>query len=322
METIRNYLEAMFANMPNTEEVKKAKAELFQMMEDKYNELIADGVSENTAVGTVISEFGNLDEIADDLGVSDEVNLVKEQNVNTNRRFVTADEARAFLSSRVKSALLIGIGVMLCIISVIFPIIGDAGFPDNYNFGVIGMFLSIAVAVAMFVYNGVSAGEWSYLEKEQCYIDMNTAEYVKDRKREFKQTKALCLTIGVILCAFCWLPCVAFEVFELAPVSLFAFCGIGVFLIIYANIIDGSFDMLLKINDKKTVSGDYTRDKNVVRYSSKGAEAFMEVYWKCVLCIYLCVSFITFSWGITWIIWPIAAVLRNVFNIILAEEEN
>ena len=40
METIRNYLETMFANMPNTPEVRRAKDELLQMMEDKYNELI------------------------------------------------------------------------------------------------------------------------------------------------------------------------------------------------------------------------------------------------------------------------------------------
>ena len=65
METIRNYLEAMFANMPRTAEVEKAKRELLQMMEDKYNELLAEGKSENEAVGTVISEFGNLDELAD-----------------------------------------------------------------------------------------------------------------------------------------------------------------------------------------------------------------------------------------------------------------
>ena len=64
METIKNYLEAMFANMPNTDDVKKARNELLQMMEDKYNELIADGHSDNEAVGTVISEFGNLEELA------------------------------------------------------------------------------------------------------------------------------------------------------------------------------------------------------------------------------------------------------------------
>ena len=61
MKTIKNYLESMFAKLPNTPEVKKAKDELWQMMEDKYNELIAEGMSDNAAVGTVISEFGNLD---------------------------------------------------------------------------------------------------------------------------------------------------------------------------------------------------------------------------------------------------------------------
>ena len=76
MDTIKDYLEAMFASMPNTAEVRKAKSELLSMMEDKYNEMIADGISENTAVGTVISEFGNLDELADDLGLTKEVEVV------------------------------------------------------------------------------------------------------------------------------------------------------------------------------------------------------------------------------------------------------
>ena len=75
METIKNYLETMFANMPDTEETRRAKQELFSMMEDKYNELISEGQSENTAVGTVISEFGNLEDLAEDLGLTKEVQL-------------------------------------------------------------------------------------------------------------------------------------------------------------------------------------------------------------------------------------------------------
>ena len=85
METIRNYLETMFANMPNTPEVRRAKDELLQMMEDKYNELIAEGVNENAAVGTVISEFGNLDELAEDLGLKKEVDEVNNRQENVNR---------------------------------------------------------------------------------------------------------------------------------------------------------------------------------------------------------------------------------------------
>ena len=66
MDAIKNYLETMFLNLPNTPEVQKAKYELGQMMEDKYRELIADGKTENEAIGTVIAEFGNLDELAED----------------------------------------------------------------------------------------------------------------------------------------------------------------------------------------------------------------------------------------------------------------
>ena len=59
MDAIKNYLDNMFANLPGTPSVLRAKSELGQMMEDKYTELIAEGKSENEAVGSVISEFGN-----------------------------------------------------------------------------------------------------------------------------------------------------------------------------------------------------------------------------------------------------------------------
>ena len=57
MEAIRNYLETMFLNLPNTPEVYKAKNELWQMMEDKYTELKNEGKWEYDAVGTVIGDF-------------------------------------------------------------------------------------------------------------------------------------------------------------------------------------------------------------------------------------------------------------------------
>ena len=73
METLKNYLENMFINLPVTPEVLRAKQELAQMMEDKYNELKAEGRTENEAIGIVISEFGNLSELAEDLGINDAV---------------------------------------------------------------------------------------------------------------------------------------------------------------------------------------------------------------------------------------------------------
>ncbi len=80
MDTIKNYLESMFRGLPQTAKVLKAKKELGQMMEDKYSELIKEGKSDNEAIGTVISEFGNLEELAADLGIDDVFNSSRNSN--------------------------------------------------------------------------------------------------------------------------------------------------------------------------------------------------------------------------------------------------
>ncbi|KAA2299884.1 hypothetical protein FY526_27475, partial [Clostridioides difficile] len=63
METIMVYLENMFAGLPKTPEVEHLKQELLSGMEDKYLELKREGKSENEAIGIVISEFGNIEEL-------------------------------------------------------------------------------------------------------------------------------------------------------------------------------------------------------------------------------------------------------------------
>lgn len=73
MNVITAYLETMFSAYPRTPRMLEAKAELQTMMEDAYNALIAEGRSENEAVGKVITEFGNLDEVAPVLGIATDI---------------------------------------------------------------------------------------------------------------------------------------------------------------------------------------------------------------------------------------------------------
>ena len=73
MNVIIAYLETMFSPYPQTPRLLEAKSELQAMMEDAYNGLIASGSSHNEAVGQVITDFGNLDELAPVLGISAEI---------------------------------------------------------------------------------------------------------------------------------------------------------------------------------------------------------------------------------------------------------
>ena len=83
MEAIREYLNNLFMSLPETPEVLRAKAELLEMMEDKYEELIQEGKTEKEAIGTVISEFGNLEELAEELGI--DIYLKKETKDNETK---------------------------------------------------------------------------------------------------------------------------------------------------------------------------------------------------------------------------------------------
>ncbi|MCR5655319.1 MAG: permease prefix domain 1-containing protein [Lachnospiraceae bacterium] len=319
METIKSYLEAMFASMPNTTEVRKAKSELLQMMEDKYNELIADGQSENAAVGTVISEFGNLDELADDLGLKEAVEEAKGKEVEAPRRHVILEEVQDFLSCRTKKALFLALGVLLCIISPTLPIMFDAGNLENV--GAAMMFVVVALGVGSIVFSSFLDADWKFLEKELCRIDINTANYVKEKRKSFESVRALCITIGVVLCVICWVPCIV-SPGNIGPIMLFVLVGIGVFLIVYANKISSGFDMLMRLNDVETISGNYIMpEQKPVKYKNKTAETIVAVYWPTVTCLYLIISFLTFQWHLTWIIWPIAGVAHRAVVINCREDE-
>ena len=70
METIKVYLDNMFMNLPQEAKVLRAKEELLNMMTEKYEELRAEGKNDNEALGTVIMEFGSMEELAEALGVT------------------------------------------------------------------------------------------------------------------------------------------------------------------------------------------------------------------------------------------------------------
>ncbi|MCR5778324.1 MAG: permease prefix domain 1-containing protein [Lachnospiraceae bacterium] len=319
METIKSYLEAMFAGMPNTPEVLKAKDELLQMMDDKYTELIAEGVSENEAVGQVISEFGNLDELSEELNLKKEVEDLKSRE-QSHRRFVNLNEVKDYLNAERKSALFVAIGVFLCIISSSLTILfSEVIHGLNENIGIGLMFGCIAVAVALFIMNSMFMADYKYLKHELCQIDIATANYVSDKKNDFKNFSMMSKTLGVILCAFCWVPASFTDGSDASCVLMFFMIGVGVLLLIYGHTINKSYELILNLNDLTTISGRYGKEKKIV-YSNPYAATLLEVFWPTVNCIYLCSAFLSLNFVTILIIFPIAYILEKILKVAFAKE--
>lgn len=327
METIKNYLETMFRNLPDTDQVRRAKNELLQMMEDKFTELRNNGISENEAVGTVISEFGNLEELAQDLGLESVLNENKE---NINRRNVSFDEVKNYMADRKSSIITRAIGV-LCFITCVTPMIIIS---DLFNSDVIGlaiMFAFIAAGIALNILASSKMEDWDYLTKEPCSISQESIEYVAEQRKTFKTKYNVMHAVGVLFCVLCFVPAAIMGEFSfvitdaLSGISLFWCVGIGVALLIYSSKTKDMHETLLSINSETTIGGSYTKaakknDKEVT-YKNKTVKVIMEVYWSTVTCIYLAWSFITFDWHFTWIIWPVASVIHSMINGIYGEEK-
>ena len=179
MNAIRNYLDNMFRNLPNTEAVRRAKAELLQMMEDKYEELIAEGKTENEAVGIVISEFGNLDELADSLGISEAVT----ENPVEDKPMLSMDRVKEYLSMNNTRAILTPLGIALCILSVVSPILADILPVDINIIGAGGMFGIIATAVGLFIFSGIKNKEYAEVRNKECSLSIEGAEFVRNERK-------------------------------------------------------------------------------------------------------------------------------------------
>ena len=83
----------------------------------------------------------------------------------------------------------------------------------------------------------------------------------------------------------------------------------------------GAYETILSLNDQNTISGRYGREEDV-EYVNDRAKVIMEVYWSTVTCIYLIISFFTFRWESTWIIWPVAVIINKILRLTLTKEED
>lgn len=329
METIKNYLETMFMNLPNTPEVYKAKQELLQMMEDKYQELKKEGKTENEAIGIVISEFGNLDEIAKDLGIENSV----QQSVPEGQRF-SLEEVKEYIADMSRAATGIALGVFLLITSfvgsIIFEGLTSVGADKDIMemVGTLCMFVMWAAGIGLIIYTNIRSSKWDKINHENYVTDFTTTDYIQKQWEVYKQNYATTKTLGVALCILSVVPAIISDAFNNEIVSdymggagLFILVGIGVFLLITGSKRKNIYMRLLSLNDPKSVGGKYTVDqKKYNQPKNPVVRALLSVYWPTIVCIYLIYSFLTFNWHISWVIFMIAGVIKMFLDNLEGEE--
>ncbi len=264
METIRNYLDKMFMELPGTKEVERMRQKLLVLMEDKYQELKAQGKTEKEALGIVFSEFGNLEEIAENLGIS---NYMKSGFEESEAEWILGiEDAQEYIETSQRQGLRIGIGVMLCIFSPIALIILEGAAEASRGnqilesaaegIGLLLLLLFVAAGVGLMILGGMISPKYEHFKKKPFALDFDAEAFVREEEAAFQGGFAVSIAIGVMLCVLSAVPVSLTGVFggsELAEgigvgIMLF-FVGVGVLLFLVAGMRKSSYDLLLKRED-------------------------------------------------------------------------
>ncbi|RKM61971.1 XRE family transcriptional regulator [Butyrivibrio sp. CB08] len=238
------------------------------------------------------------------------------ESAGGSRRFVSMEESSTYLNVVEKTTPNIANAVSMCILSPAL-LIALAGLSSTrfvsemvaVGVGITVLLLMVAVAVFMFILNGRYLEPYEFLES----VDIDTAYgvdgMVKEKKARFEKKHTLFIAIGVVLCILSALPLIVTSLFVsttrngaiiTAMVAvLLIMVAVGVNMIIRVSSIMGSYNKLLQ-------EGDYNTEG---KRANKTVSRVAGIYWPVVLAGYLAWSFITNGWAVTWIVWPIAAVL-------------
>lgn len=311
METIKTYLENMFAGLPKTARVTELKDNILSNMEDKYNELKKQGKSENEAIGIVISEFGNIDELVSELGIH------KSAEVNT-KPVVTQEEVDRYLNVKRVMGIQIGIGVFLCILApamliLISHLLETQIIPNNLSEnasgvpGLIILFLLIAAAVGLFIFSGMNFERYKYLENG-VQLPLGVEQNLKQQYDRFHSTFYLCVIVGVCLVVIS--PIALFistmindSATQYGVVILLIIVALAVFLFISSGSIREGYQRLLEIED-------YSRKS---KKENKVIGAVASIVWPLAVIIFLFCGFVYKSWNISWVVFPITGLLFGMF---------
>jgi hypothetical protein len=229
MKVISEYLDSLFLTIPNTPETVKVKEDLLALMEDYYQELIAEGKTEPEAIGTVISEFGSIDELLDELNI--------EENEPANfLNGITLDETMDYWKIVHLFSLELGLGVATFCWSISIAIL----YPFLRAFSILGFFLLIAVGVGLIIF-----GSLKYTSKKKTfrqrlfYSDVITE--AKEAVKAYEKSFHVILVLG-ILTIIMSIPVGGVVMMLTAQAYLagaitFGMIGLGIFLIISISVV-------------------------------------------------------------------------------------
>lgn len=308
MKKLDNYINYIFSDYPENNEIIEIKKELKFNLEQRVNDYKEEGLSEEVAIEKTIDSIGDIDELVSSFGINTDISEYSREVNNYCEILIELDNA--FKDYNPKNALLISLGVFILLIALglcgTFSVMNKSDVVVTFT-----LFLGIMIAVPLFIYSGFRAAKYDLTKVD--YSEEEIATFEKDKqvielKRQLKKdyniddNKTNIYTIvGICLCIFAvTLAGVASQMGvqyeKFVPILFFSFIALGVFLIIYNS--------MMKSYSLATAS--VLTEKR----EDKAGAIIMPI----AVIIFLILGFVFNLWHPGWVVFPIGGILTGIVS--------
>ena len=276
----------VFAGTPNTPSALALKAEILENLAAKYDDLLAQGVGEEEAIGRVVDSIGDIDEL---FGTSDSSAPVDPSAVApTSPKPRQPYAAEKVQKGKTVQKTMIAVAVALYILSILCPILGGMG--DGEMSSVAAMFGIMGLSTAMIVGSGFR-------------LPWNNP----------KGMILLALGVGCFIWSF--VPMFLLEKVNegLAISMMFGGWAIAILLIIFST----NFKRKgLPTSDGRQIVVEPARTDKLPPDVEGVYNPISTILLVVTLLVYLGISFATGGWAYTWLIWIIYGCVCDIVKAI------
>jgi len=324
MNVIDSYLDTLFAPYPDSPRMREARTELRAMMEDKQQGLMDAGHTEAQAVGTVIAEFGSLEEVAPVLGIDQEMHPAHNwEGSGPQHPLLTVERAREYVAAVRGVQPLSALAIPLFVLAPV-PLIALLGLSEMtgaplsdgwaVGIGLVVLLILVTAGVLLMVLRDSRLADMRDIAEGRFTGSAPVRAYAREVGRDHRRGTAVSSAIAIALWILSAVP--IFLAMMLAdagaltfvtdadPLILFGVCGtltmIAIGLAVHTR--TSWVESVTSALEQETEAAPETSSSPVVR-------VIAALYWPVATAIYLGWSFVTGDWGSTWVVWPVAGVL-------------
>lgn len=313
-DKIEAYIEELFWKAPNTPQTRDLKEEILGNTLEKYEDLLAGGMDEDSAYRSAISGIGDVDELIEEYS-EDSGELIKvESAVSKPDPIVSSYSEKKSIPdevlekySKLRWTYVIA-GIVLYFIGIIFPAEFEEleiGRIEIESFGVSVFLVLAAIATGLIIYS-------------TCFKKL--AEfYGNPEKEESTRQRAKFLAVGVGLVISCLVPvAICSDLQDELRIDWLLSLGVIMMLVMLVAAV-GAFICRAYVGkpiEIETYQKEKAESEKANNPATSAEKLVKIIMWCLILAIYIVISIITGAWTVTWVIFLIGAALTYVLDAI------